>query len=68
MDEEIERIIIDYPGKVSVRGDLKRCEICKINFSANSPCLMCLMRINKEKELGRKVTREEFKELFSFLV
>lgn len=67
MGEEIYRIVIDYPGKISIRGDLKRCEICKINFSAGAPCLMCQMRINKEKELGRKLTLEEFRELFKFL-
>ena len=65
MEEEINRIII---LEKNVFGDLKRCPICKINFSAIDPCIICSLRIEKEKELGRKLTKEEFRELIRFLI
>ena len=67
MDEEINRIIINCQGKYRVVGDLGKCKICKINFTAISPCIMCTLRLKKEKELGRRLTEREWKELFKFL-
>ena len=67
MEEKIDRIIIDQKGKYRVVGDLKRCEVCGINFTAIPPCIMCTLRLEKEKELGRRLTKKEFKELFKFL-
>ena len=63
-DEEINRIVI---LRENVFGDLKRCSVCKINFTAIDPCIICSLRIQKEKELGRKLTKEEFRELTKFL-
>lgn len=65
---EIDRIVVaETDGRYKVFGDLKKCEICGINFSAKQPCVMCSMRINKEKELNRKLTKQEWDELFSWL-
>jgi rRNA-processing protein FCF1 len=63
----INRIIIAKRGKFNIFGDLKRCKVCKINFSAISPCIMCSLRIKKKKELGRKLTKKELRDLFKFL-
>ncbi len=66
--EEINRIVIYHPeGKTKVFGDLKKCPICNINFSAITPCIVCELRIKKEKELGRKLTKQEFRELMAWL-
>ncbi len=62
--KEIDRIIIEDE---KVYGDLKRCKICKINFSAFEECMICSLIIEKEEELGRKLTKEEFDKLFEFL-
>ncbi|GBE19780.1 MAG TPA: hypothetical protein ENG87_05720 [Candidatus Pacearchaeota archaeon] len=64
MSQEINRIVI---LEKNVFGDLKRCPICGINFTAIEPCILCALRIEKEKELGRKLTRGEFREITSFL-
>lgn len=65
-EEKLNRIIIAKKGKIRVFGYLSRCEICGINFSAIQPCIICSMKTEKEKKLRRKLTREEFKELFEF--
>lgn len=64
MEDEINRIVI---LEKNVVGDLKKCNVCHINFTAIQPCLMCSLRIEKEKELGRKMTKQEFEDLFEFL-
>ena len=64
----IDRIVIaETDGKYKVFGDLKKCKICNINFSFIEPCIMCSMRTDKEKELGRRLTQEEYDELFDWL-
>ena len=62
--DEINRIVI---LEKSVFGDLKRCPICKINFSAINLCIVCSLKIEKEEELRRKLTKEESRELIKFL-
>lgn len=64
MNEELNRIII---LEENIKGDLSKCKICGINFTALQPCIICQLVIEKEKELGRKLKKEEFKELISFL-
>jgi len=61
MSEEINRIVI---LEENIKGDLSKCNICKINFSAIQPCMMCEFKIEKEEELGRKLTGEEVKEIY----
>ena len=50
MKEELNRIVI---SEKNIKGDLNRCEICKINFTAIQPCIICQLRIEKEQELQR---------------
>jgi len=57
MDEEINRIVI---LEKNIKGDLSKCKICNINFTAIQPCIICQSIIEKEKKLGRKLNREEF--------
>jgi len=64
--KDIDRIIIAEKGKYYVFGDLRKCKTCDVNFTAIQPCFTCALRIEKEKELGRRLTKEEFRELFSF--
>lgn len=59
-DEEINRIVI---LDEKVKGDLSRCKICGINFTAIQPCIICQLKIEKEQKLGRQLTREEFYDL-----
>ena len=60
MKEELNRIVI---LEKNIKGDLNRCEICKINFTAIQPCIICQLRIEKEQELQRQLTREELHDL-----
>jgi len=64
MNEELKRIII---LEKNIKGDLSKCHICGINFTAIQPCIVCQLVIEKEEELGRKLTKEEFYELVDFL-
>ncbi len=57
MGNDINRIAI---LEKNIKGNLFRCNICKINFTAIQPCIMCQLRIEKEEKLKRKLTREEF--------
>ena len=59
MSEIINRIVI---LEDKIKGDLFRCKICKVNFTAIQPCIICQSIIEEEKELGRKLTKEEFDE------
>ena len=59
MKEELNRIVI---LEKNIKGDLNRCEICNINFTAIQPCIICQLRIEKEQELQRQLTREELHE------
>ena len=61
MSEELNRIVI---LEKNIKGDLSRCQICKINFTAIQPCMMCQLKIEKEEELGRELTKEEIKEIY----
>jgi hypothetical protein len=56
-EEEMNRIVIFEKG---IHGDLSRCIICKENFTAIQPCIVCASIIEKEKELGRKLDKKEF--------
>lgn len=60
----IDRIVI---AKKRIFGDLKRCKKCNINFSALDKCFLCCLVDEKEEEIGRKLTHEEFRELTKFL-
>lgn len=64
MNDKLNRIVI---LEKNIKGDLSRCNICKINFTAIPPCILCRLRIEKEEELGRKLTKKELYELESFL-
>ena len=65
MSNKINRIII---LERNVKGDMSRCNICKINFTALQPCILCQLRIEKEEKLGRKLTKEEIYKLNEELV
>ncbi len=60
MDDEISRIVI---LEKNVKGDLSKCNICNVNFTAIQPCIICQSIIEKEDKLKRKLTREEFNEI-----
>ena len=64
MSEEINRIVI---LEENIKGDLSKCQICNVNFTAIQPCIMCQLIIEKEEELGRSLTKEELWELGEFL-
>jgi len=57
MSKDINRIVI---LNKNIKGDLSKCNICNINFTAIQPCIVCQLIIEKEQKLGRKLTREEF--------
>jgi len=69
MEDELNRIIIMEKGKnvdgknVRIFGDLQKCQVCKINFSAFPRCIMCTLIAEKEKKIGRRLTRIEFRKL-----
>jgi hypothetical protein len=63
--EPINRIVI---FEKNIKGDLYRCNICKINFSAIQPCIVCSAIMEKEKELGRRLNKKEFDDLTSGLL
>jgi hypothetical protein len=68
MAEGISRIIIaKTAGKYKIFGDLKKCKICGINYTAIQPCIVCSMIEEKEKKLKRKLTEKEFSSLFEWL-
>jgi len=60
MDEELNRIVI---LEKNIKGDLSRCNVCDINFTAIQPCILCQLIIEKEEKLGRKLKKEEVYEL-----
>jgi len=64
MTDEINRIVI---LEDNVTANLHKCNICKVNFTAKPPCIMCSMRLEHEKETGHKLTKEEYDDLFGFL-
>ncbi len=64
MSDKINRIVI---LEKNIKGDLSRCQICKTNFTAIQPCIMCQLKIEKEQELDRKLTKEEIWKLGDFL-
>ena len=51
----------------NIKGDLFKCQSCDINFTAIQPCIICQLKIEKEKELGKKLTEEEIFKLGEFL-
>ena len=61
---DIERIVI---LEKNVKGDLSKCKVCTINFTALQPCIICQLRIEKEQELGRKLTKQEFEDLGAWM-
>jgi hypothetical protein len=65
MDEKIDRIFI---FEKNVKGDLIKCNICNINFTAIQPCIICQLIIEKEMELGRRLTKNEFDELVKWII
>lgn len=56
----INRILILDKG---VNGDLSKCRLCKINFTALQPCIVCQLIIEKEQALGRKLSGKECADL-----
>ncbi|MEK6892625.1 MAG: hypothetical protein AABX07_00305 [Nanoarchaeota archaeon] len=56
----INRIVI---LNKNVKGDLSRCNVCGINFTAIQPCIICQFIIEKERTLGRKLTKHEFEDI-----
>jgi len=68
MEEKIDEICIaDIEGKQKVFGHLKKCNICDINFTAKQPCIVCDTILEKEKELGRALTKKEYDKLLEWL-
>lgn len=71
--KEIREIIIADEGKtksgkrIGIVGRLRLCSECKLNYSIGDICVMCSMRMEKEKELGRGLTQKEWDELFAWL-
>ena len=64
----VNRIVIaETDGNYKILGDVKKCKICNINFSAMQPCIMCKLRINKEKEVGRPLSKKEFEDLYEWI-
>lgn len=63
MKEELNRIVI---LERNIKGDLSKCQICNINFTAIQPCIICQLKIEKEQELRRQLTREELYDLGNF--
>ena len=61
-EEEINRIII---LEKNIRGDLSKCKICNINFTAFQPCIICQSIIEKEQELKRKLNKKEFEDIIN---
>ena len=61
---KVDKIVI---LKNNIKPDLSKCHVCAINFTALQPCIICQLRIEKEQELGRKLTREEFRQLGAWL-
>jgi len=57
---KIKRLII---LNKTIKGDLSKCNICNVNFTAIQPCIICQSIIEKEKKVGRKLTSEEFRKL-----
>ncbi len=57
MSDETNRIVILYKN---IKGDLSKCNICNINFTAIQPCIICASIIEKEEKLKRKLNKEEF--------
>ena len=60
MIERLNRIVI---LEKNIRGDLKRCRICNVNFTAFDNCIICQLILEKQEKLGRKLTKSEFKDL-----
>lgn len=60
MNDEINRIVI---LEKNIKGDLSKCNICNINFTAIQPCIICQLIIEKEQKLGRKLNKEEFDDI-----
>ena len=47
MSEEINRIVT---LEENIKGDLSKCQICKVNFTAIQPCIIYGLIIDKKKE------------------
>ena len=60
MNDEINRIVI---FDKNVKCDVIKCNVCKINFTAIQPCIICQLIIERQGELGRKLTEKEFNDL-----
>lgn len=65
MNSTLHRIVI---LDKNVKGDLRRCSQCGINFTTLQPCIVCQAIIEKEQEVGRKLTKEEFDETIKTFV
>lgn len=61
MNKKLNRIVI---LEKNIKGDLSRCSICKINFTAIHPCIICQLKIEKEEKLGKKLTQGEIREIY----
>jgi hypothetical protein len=59
-NEKIDRILI---LEKNIYGDLSRCNVCGINFTAIQPCIVCSLIIEKEQKLNRKLTKNELNKL-----
>jgi len=60
--ESIERIVILEKNS---KGNISKCNLCNINFTALQPCIICQLIIEKEKEVSRKLSLIELRELTS---
>jgi len=61
MEEKLNRIVI---LEKNIKGDLFRCQICGVNFTAIQPCMICQLKIEKEEVLGRELGKAEIKEIY----
>ena len=65
IDEQINRIVI---LKDKIKGDLSRCKVCNVNFTAIQPCIVCSAIIEKQDKLGRRLNKKEFDSLVGGLL
>jgi len=63
MRNEINRIVI---LDKNIRGDIIKCNVCRINFTAVQPCIVCQLIIEKQNELERKLTEKELNDLIKW--
>jgi len=57
---KVDRLVI---LEKNIHGDLSRCNVCGINFTAIQPCIVCSLIIEKEQKLKRRLTENEINQI-----